>query len=516
MLELKNIKKNYKTGNYNQVVLDGINLKFKDSEFVSILGPSGSGKTTLLNIIGGLDKYDSGDLIINGMSTKKFKDKNWDSYRNNSIGFIFQSYNLISHMSVLNNVELCMTLSGVSKKERRKRAKEALIKVGLKNHIHKKPNQLSGGQMQRVAIARALVNNPEIILADEPTGALDSKTSVQIMELIKEIAKDKLVIMVTHNPELAKDYSTRIIELKDGNIINDTDNNEVIEEESNYKLKKTSMNFFTALNLSFNNIMTKKGRTLITAFASSIGIIGIALILSLSNGFQIQIDKYEKETLSQAPIVINEQSIDTNSLSTMQNDDKLKEFHKTKKVYSQKTVENIVHKNIITDDYVNYIGNTDENLIGGISYKNLTSLNLLTKSNDKTLLVDTTLSTAQIPSKLNGDKSKIMVDNFEIIEGKYAESKEELMLLVDTKNRVDSVILKALGIEEDEINFKDIVGKEFKVVLNDTYYENTGFNFIPNTNLDELYNNENNITLKITGIIRGKKVVILQNYLVQV
>ena len=516
MLELKNIKKNYKTGNYNQVVLDGINLKFKDSEFVSILGPSGSGKTTLLNIIGGLDKYDSGDLIINGMSTKKFKDKNWDSYRNNSIGFIFQSYNLISHMSVLNNVELCMTLSGVSKKERRKRAKEALIKVGLKNHIHKKPNQLSGGQMQRVAIARALVNNPEIILADEPTGALDSKTSVQIMELIKEIAKDKLVIMVTHNPELAKDYSTRIIELKDGNIINDTDNNEVIEEESNYKLKKTSMNFFTALNLSFNNIMTKKGRTLITAFASSIGIIGIALILSLSNGFQIQIDKYEKETLSQAPIVINEQSIDTNSLSTMQNDDKLKEFPKTKKVYSQKTVENIVHKNIITDDYVNYIGNTDENLIGGISYKNLTSLNLLTKSNDKTLLVDTTLSTAQIPSKLNGDKSKIMVDNFEIIEGKYAESKEELMLLVDTKNRVDSVILKALGIEEDEINFKDIVGKEFKVVLNDTYYENTGFNFIPNTNLDELYNNENNITLKITGIIRGKKVVILQNYLVQV
>ena len=281
MLELKNIKKSYTLANFTQTALNDVSLKFRKNEFVAILGQSGSGKTTLLNIIGGLDHYDSGDLIINNKSTKKFKDTDWDAYRNNCIGFIFQSYNLISHISILSNVELGMTLSGVSKKERRQKAIEVLKKVGLENHINKKPNQLSGGQMQRVAIARALVNNPDIILADEPTGALDSKTSVQIMELIKEIAKDKLVIMVTHNSELAHDYANRIIELKDGNIISDTNKLEKQNNNKTYTIKKTAMSFFTALSLSFNNIKTKKGRTLLTAFASSIGIIGISIILSL-------------------------------------------------------------------------------------------------------------------------------------------------------------------------------------------------------------------------------------------
>ena len=287
MLELKKIKKSYKTGDFVQHALRNVDLKFRKNEFVAILGPSGSGKTTLLNIIGGLDRYDSGDLIINNKSTKKFKDINWDSYRNNCVGFIFQSYNLISHISVLENVELSITLSGYKKSVRKKMAKEALKKVGLKDHIHKRPNQLSGGQMQRVAIARALVNNPDIILADEPTGALDSKTSEQIMNLIKEIAKDKLVIMVTHNAEIAEHYASRIIEFKDGKVVKDS--NPIKENKKNQEvldIKKTKMNYLSAISLSFNNLKTKKGRTFITSFASSIGIIGIALILSLSNGLK--------------------------------------------------------------------------------------------------------------------------------------------------------------------------------------------------------------------------------------
>ena len=304
MLELKNITKKYVIGDVSQQVLKGISIEFRKNEFTSILGASGSGKTTLLNIIGGLDKYDSGDLIIEGVSTKKYQDKDWDSYRNYRVGFIFQSYNLIPHQTVLSNVEIALTLSGISKMERRKKAKEALTKVGLKNHMNKRPNQLSGGQMQRVAIARALVNDPEIILADEPTGALDSETSIQIMDLLKEIAKEKLVIMVTHNPELANIYSTRIIELKDGVIIKDSN---PYEENTKYEQKKkihrTSMSLFTSLGLSFNNLLTKKGRTFLTAFAGSIGIIGIALILSLSNGVSEFVSNMERDSLSNFPIV---------------------------------------------------------------------------------------------------------------------------------------------------------------------------------------------------------------------
>ena len=302
MLKLEHINKSYTVGGSKQIALKNISLSFRKNEFVAILGPSGSGKTTLLNIIGGLDNYDSGDLIISGKSTKKFKDANWDAYRNNTVGFIFQSYNLISHISILENVEMGMTLSGVSKKQRRNKALKLLKKVGLTNHIHKKPNQLSGGQMQRVAIARALANDPDIILADEPTGALDTKTSTQIMELIKEIAQEKLVIMVTHNPELANKYATRIVEMQDSKILSDSNPLTDVKETENFNIRKTAMSFLTALKLSFNNIKTKKGRTALTAFASSIGIIGIALILSLSNGFNIAVENFERDSLSSSPI----------------------------------------------------------------------------------------------------------------------------------------------------------------------------------------------------------------------
>ena len=324
MLALKDIKKYYVVGEKKQEVLKGINIRFRKNEFTSILGASGSGKTTLLNIIGGLDYYNSGDLIIEGVSTKNYRDIHWDSYRNHRVGFIFQSYNLIPHQTVLSNVELALTLSGITKKERRKKAMLALTKVGLENHINKRPNQLSGGQMQRVAIARALVNNPEIILADEPTGALDSKTSVQIMDLLKEIAKDKLVIMVTHNPELADLYSTRIIELKDGLIVKDSNPyNGSEENKTSKKESKTAMSFLSSLSLSFNNLMTKKGRTFLTAFAGSIGIIGIALILSLSKGVSSYVSNIERDSLSDYPIVLEENTYDFSRVFEVKEEEKV-------------------------------------------------------------------------------------------------------------------------------------------------------------------------------------------------
>ena len=359
MLELNGIRKTYVTGTTSVEALKGIDLKFRDSEFVSILGQSGCGKTTLLNIIGGLDKYTSGDLKINGRSTKDFKDRDWDAYRNNSIGFVFQSYNLIPHQTVLSNVELALTLSGVSKAERRQRATEALEKVGLKEQIHKKPNQMSGGQMQRVAIARALVNDPDILLADEPTGALDTQTSIQIMDLLKEISKDRLIIMVTHNPELATQYSTRIIRLLDGTITDDsnpyngeddniatkTDEDSLTDKKSGKtKKKKTSMSFFTALSLSLNNLMTKKTRTILTAFAGSIGIIGIALILSISNGIQNYIDRVQRDTLSSYPIQLQKESVDVSSMieNMMGNKDKNVD-HDKDKIYSNNIMTDMVN-----------------------------------------------------------------------------------------------------------------------------------------------------------------------------
>lgn len=340
MLKLNNIKKNYETGNESVKALKGISIEFRENEFVSILGPSGCGKTTLLNIIGGLDHYTSGDLIIDGISTKKYKDRDWDTYRNHRIGFVFQNYNLISHQTVLSNVELALTLSGVDKQTRRKKAIEVLEKVGLKDQMHKKPNQMSGGQMQRVAIARALVNDPDILLADEPTGALDTKTSVQIMEILKEISKDRLIIMVTHNPELAQKYSTRIINLLDGEVTSDSkpysskkEEKEKKKEEKK-KAKKTSMSFLTAMNLSLNNLMTKKGRTILTAFAGSIGIIGIALILSISNGVQQYINNVEEETLTSYPLTVQEETVEISDLITTLQPDADKEVHEDGKIYS--------------------------------------------------------------------------------------------------------------------------------------------------------------------------------------
>ena len=507
MLKIKNISKSYKTGDFVQNALKNINLEFRESEFVAILGPSGSGKTTLLNIIGGLDKYDEGDLIINNKSTKKYKNKDWDAYRNNCIGFIFQNYNLISHINILQNVEMGLTLSGVKSKKRRKKALELLEKVGLKDHIHKKPNQLSGGQMQRVAIARALANDPKIILADEPTGALDSKTSVQIMELIKEIAKDKLVIMVTHNPELAKEYATRIIEFKDGNLISDS--NPIKDSEKNndiLNIKKTKMKFKTALNLSFNNIKTKKGRTILTAFASSIGIIGIALVLALSNGFQNKIDEFEKNTLSQMPININKEVSILNP-SDNNNDIPIntKKYSDEKNVYPLVANGNLVHENKITKDYINYIKNIDNNLIGGLVYNRTTNLNILYKNNDKISIFSSELL-FPLPENTSGKEDSIITDNFEVIAGKMSKEYNELVLLVDANNNLNLETLKALGYtEKEKVSFNDILNKEFKVILNNDYYINTNGNYMKNNDLEKLYKNNNNITLKITGIIRGKE-----------
>lgn len=513
MLELKKINKSYKTGDFVQHALKDVSLEFRKSEFVSILGPSGSGKTTLLNIIGGLDCYDKGDLIINNKSTKKFTDKDWDSYRNNCVGFIFQSYNLIGHISILDNVEMSLTLSGVGAKEKKEKALEALDRVGLKEHAHKKPNQLSGGQMQRVAIARSLVNNPDIILADEPTGALDSKTSKQIMNLIKEIAKDKLVIMVTHNAELAHEYSTRIIEFKDGKLISDS--NPITKEEKNedtISIKKTSMSFLTALKLSYNNIKTKKGRTALTAFASSIGIIGIALILSLSNGFKIEIDEFEQDSLSQAPIMITEQamSMDEETIEELQGND-LEKYPDEEKVYVAKDItETMTHTNVITQDYMDYLDGLDQDDISGISYQYGTNFNIINKSSDGYQIVSATNMQVQpwtlLPSKENDDEDSIIETNYDILAGSINNDEPGLILQVNSKNQIYASTLEQLGFDaEEEVSFEDIMSKELKVVLNNDYYTKVGNYFIPNQNLEELYNNENNITLKVQAIIRGKE-----------
>ena len=515
MLQLKGIKKSYKTGDFIQHALKGINVQFRENEFVAILGPSGSGKTTMLNIIGGLDRYDSGDLIINGKSTKEFKDQDWDAYRNNFIGFVFQSYNLINHISVLENVEMGMTLSGLNSKKRKKKALELLDKVGLKDHAHKKPNQLSGGQMQRVAIARALANNPKIIMADEPTGALDTKTSIQIMNLIKEIAKDRLVIMVTHNPELANNYASRIIEFKDGNLVSDS--NPIKEDEvikNDIKIKRTSMNFLTALNLSFNNIITKWGRTLITAFASSIGIIGIALILSLSNGFDIQIDEFEANTLSSLPIGITPQVANVES-SRIESNKNSKKEDKEKGKYPDidymipydASVNLKTHINKIDKEYIDYIENIDHDLVSAISYYRMTNINLLADVNGKKQSISSSsINMSALPKNLG--KNTYIKDNYDLLAGKFSENKNEVVLVLDSKNRIDTTLLDALGIDSKvkKVSYNELIGKEFKIVKNNDYYINLGNDtYIPNQNYEELYNNENNITIKIVGIIRGKK-----------
>ena len=525
MLELKKINKSYTTGEFTQHALKNISLKFRKNEFVAILGPSGSGKTTMLNIIGGLDRYDSGDLIINDKSTKKFKNSEWDAYRNNCIGFVFQNYNLISHLSILENIELSMTLSGVSAKKRKKKSLEVLDKVGLKEHAHKKPNQLSGGQMQRVAIARALVNDPDIILADEPTGALDSKTSVQIMELIKEIAKDKLVIMVTHNSELAYSYANRIVEFKDGEVIDDTNpvkDDEKVEKE--YKIKKTSMSFLTALKLSFNKKKKKKGRTFLTAFASSIGIIGIALVLSLSNGFDIQIDNYETDTLSTLPIIISKESmnITEESMLSLKNEANENKFTDEEVVYPKDSImDKITHVNDFSEDYLKYINNIDKNKTIGIAYTRLLSMNILGKIKGKVTLLPTTLSIQSmnvssmassfyfqpLPKNLNKGKDGVVEKNYDVLSGKLPTSKDEIVLVVNSSNNVNKTIISYLGLDENQkkISFNDIIGREFKLILNKDFYKSLGHVYIVNTDFNSMYNSDSAITLKVVGIIRAKE-----------
>lgn len=513
MLKLKNIKKDYKTGDFVQHALKGVDLTFRENEFVAVLGPSGSGKTTLLNIIGGLDRYDSGDLIIDGKSTKKFKDKDWDAYRNHAIGFVFQSYNLIGHISVLENVEMGMTLSGVSSAERRKKALSLLEKVGLKEHAHKRPNQLSGGQMQRVAIARALANDPKIILADEPTGALDSKTSTQIMDLIKEISKDKLVIMVTHNAELAESYATRIVKMKDGELLSDSKPYDSDESKGNLNIKKTAMSFWTALKLSFGNIRTKKGRTILTAFASSIGIIGIALILSLSNGFNIEVENFEQDSLSQSPIIITNQTVqmDEDTLNELRGDNSTVEYPSDKEVYAQKNIaDTIIHSNKITSDYIDYLDKLNKDDISGISYVKGTSINIVSKNGDdysfvqpsSSSMMSSTSSFEQLPSS-NGDDG-IIENNYDVLAGEVNEDEVGLVLFVNSRNQISSDILKQLGFDE-HASFDDIINKELKVILNDDYYIKVGNNFMVQTDLEKLYDSEDSITVKITAILRGKE-----------
>ena len=509
MLELRNISKSYKTGNFKQIALKDINLKFRKSEFVCILGQSGSGKTTLLNILSGLDRYDKGDLIINNKSTREFKSADWDAYRNNCIGFIFQSYNLIHHISVLDNVELGLTLSGVAKKERRKRALNMLDKVGLKKHINKKPNQLSGGQMQRVAIARAIVNNPDVILADEPTGALDTKTSKEIMNLIKEIAKDKLVIMVTHNPELAKEYATRIIELSDGKIIKDS--NPIIEQESDnkkYEIKKTAMSFLTALSLSLNNIKTKKGRTILTSFACSIGIIGISLVLALSNGFDKQIDIFEADTLSSLPIMINSNvmEIDEEDIKNRR-EEVLNSSEEKEKIIPYDVKENMnVHQNIINSEYLEYLNKIDPSNILGITYMHSTGLNLvMEKENGIKILNTDDLNMQTTPKYLGEQENYYLEQNYELVAGSFPKEMTDIVLLLDSNNRIDTTVLESLSLPTDhELSYDEVLDIELKVIMNNDFYRKYGNIYSINSDTSAMFDSEDAITLRITGIIRNQ------------
>ena len=583
MLELNDIKKDYVSGSTTVSALKGINLRFRDCEFVSILGQSGCGKTTMLNIIGGLDKYTSGDLKINGVSTKNYKDRDWDFYRNNSIGFVFQSYNLIPHQTVLSNVELALTLSGVSKAERKKRAIEALEKVGLGEQIHKKPNQMSGGQMQRVAIARALVNNPDILLADEPTGALDTETSIQIMELLKEISKDRLIIMVTHNPELAKDYSTRIVRLLDGVITDDSDPYSLEDMEADIKAKeaakvkasekknkksgkkqKTSMSFFTALSLSFNNLMTKKTRTILTAFAGSIGIIGIAMILSISNGIQLYIDRVQRDTLSSYPITLQAESIDISSMVTSMTGNSDSAEHEDKsKIYSNDIMGDMINtmvkevKSNNLSEFKKYIENGSSDIksyVSDIQYSYDVPLNIYMKdtSNGVEQLNPSTMfdsiygegatstssamssgmgmgmfSNSSVWNQLLGNQ-QVLDEQYDVLAGHWPEKFNEVVLVADKNNEVDDYTLYSLGLKDPEevrtlfkkmmvgesyetkkdisYTFDEILDTEFKLVMpTDMYKYNDVTGTWDDYSKDDKYmtNVVNNGTdIKVCGIIR--------------
>ena len=551
MLQLKNIKKNYESGEEIVKALKGINIEFRESEFVAILGPSGCGKTTLLNIIGGLDHYTSGDLIIDGISTKKYKDRDWDTYRNHRIGFVFQNYNLITHQSVLSNVELALTLSGVDKKTRRKKAIEVLEKVGLKDQMHKKPNQMSGGQMQRVAIARALVNNPDILLADEPTGALDTKTSIQIMEILKEISKDRLIIMVTHNPDLASKYATRTINLLDGEITSDSRayNSKKEIKEKKETGKKTSMSFMTAMNLSLNNLMTKKGRTILTAFAGSIGIIGIALILAISNGVQEYINNVEEETLTSYPLTVQEETVEiADFISSMQPSSDMEE-HEEGKIYSNDVMSEMmatasasVESNNL-EAFKSYIESDDTNIkdyTSAISYSYNLNLQIYKDDNEEIIQVNPNTVLDELGMSMNEMQSAFMSTDvfsemfdsqemneqmYDLVAGSWPDEYNEVVLVVDENNEISDFTLYALGlkdqselsemyqnivngtpfeVEQTSYDMDDLVGMKFKFVLNSDYYELENGIWVDKRNNDdymkELLDNAEEIV--ITGIIR--------------
>ncbi len=572
MLKLTDIVKDYEVGNDVVHALKGISIEFRKNEFVAILGPSGCGKTTLLNIIGGLDKYTSGDLSINGKSTKQFNDADWDSYRNHSVGFVFQSYNLIPHQTVLANVELALTLSGVGKAERRKRAIDALNKVGLGDQLNKKPNQMSGGQMQRVAIARALVNDPEILMADEPTGALDSATSVQIMDLLKEVAKDRLVIMVTHNPELAEKYATRIVRCLDGEVISDSDPYVYnAEEEKNAEKKilgrkKTSMSFFTALSLSLNNLMTKKGRTILTSFAGSIGIIGIALILSVSTGVQTYINRVQEDTLSSYPITINAQEVDLTSMLTSlmsANQENQSETHELDAVYENRIMSDLMDALSRTETRENnlekfkeFLENSDEikEYASSIGYVYDTDMNVYVTDADGNIVksdvldlisrlyseLGVTASSSTLSSYMQMDAwqellsgmdgeliNPLMKERYEVVSGRWPENYDEVVVAVDENNEISDVMLYALGlktmdqilddmdaaasgegdtIEEQSWSYDDILGLDFRIILNCDKYQKSGDGYIDATTteagLKYLYESDNSIKVKVVGIIR--------------
>lgn len=502
MLNLKNITKIYKTSSFEQKALDDVSISFRNNEFVFILGESGSGKTTLLNIIGGLDNSYEGDLIINGKSTKNFKNEDFDSYRNNLLGLVFQNYNLINHLSVLENVELPLKLANVDYKKRKELALLSLKKVNLENHIYKKPNELSGGERQRVAIARAIVNNPKIITLDEPTGALDSKTSIEIMELIKEISKDKLVIMVTHNKELSKKYASRIIELKDGKIIKDTNNYNSNEKEEILLNIKTKMKFMDALKLSLSNIKTKKGRTILTSLASSIGIIGIALVLSLSNGFNKQIKKYEQKIFSTMPIVINKEALNL----TLDDNKKLNTYQNINYVIPRKSdSDDIIKYNNISNDYLNYIEKINKDYTYGINYVKNPNINFIYKDkNNKLFLTDnSTLNIKCIPKTSNNNN---FIDiYYDILKGRLPNSKNEIVLEVDSYNKVDSNLLELLGIDfSSNVNFDEIINSNINIVFNDDLYVRNNSYWSKSINLDKLY--DKSYPLKVVGIIRMKNI----------
>ena len=553
MLRLENITKDYITGDSKVEALKGITLQFRKSEFVSILGQSGCGKTTLLNIIGGLDRYTSGDLVINGRSTKEFKDKDWDSYRNHSVGFVFQTYNLIPHQTILSNVELALTLSGVSKAERKKRAIKALEEVGLGEQINKKPNQLSGGQMQRVAIARALVNDPEIILADEPTGALDTKTSVQIMEILKKISKDRLIIMVTHNPELAEKYSSRIIKILDGKITDDSNPYNKEEEEKEDRTtkanSKVSMSFLTALSLSLNNLMTKKGRTILTSFAGSIGIIGIALILSLSSGMQTYINRVEEDTLSSYPITVQEETIDISSMMTSFMGTNEETEHEEGKVYSRdivndmlSTISTKIQSNNL-EEFKKYLDDENSEInsyVNAIQYSYNLDLNIYKENEEEIVQVNP----SQIFSKLGMedmenmmiaetdvwqellDNQELLQSQYDVLAGKWPENYNEVVLIVDENNEISDYTLYALGIldqdeleekyekiqngeevedvEQKEYTYEELLNTKFKVLLNTDYYEKDEDIWIDKSEDDEYIKEKikDAEEIEVVGIIR--------------